>query len=216
MKLTDKEQKEIQHIIKKAEMKTSGEIVPAIYHHSSNYSLVHLKYALLMGLLGPTIFLYILKLNHYSFDLTILLVISTSMFLGYLMGFIPLLKKFMLNPHDVDQAVHAKALEIFWKNNLSLTKNRTGILIFISLFEKKVVVLADAGINIKVPENFWNDVVKVITASIKNENLVVGLEKAIMMCGEKLSTHFPYKQDDVNELENRILTDTEIDPSKIN
>lgn len=93
----------------------------------------------------------------------------------------------------------------FYKLNMHQTKDKTGILLFFMLGERKFYILADKGINEKVETNVWKDVSKEIEQKFKighfSEGIISGIEKV----GKILSEHFPLKPDDVNELTNKIV-----------
>ena len=81
------------------------------------------------------------------------------------------------------------------------TRERTGILLFISLLEHRIEVVGDAGINRKVTADEWTDVVMRIREGIKAGKLADGLVAAIEMCGELLERGgVEIRPDDVNEL----------------
>jgi len=97
-----------------------------------------------------------------------------------------------------------EAIRIFKLLGMHKTKQRNGCLILIGLKNKKVVVIGDKGINDIVRNNFWNDIIEVMVEGFKNDRYVEGLEKGILMIGEKLKQYFPYATDDVNELSDEI------------
>jgi putative membrane protein len=75
----------------------------------------------------------------------------------------------------------------------------------ISVFERRVRVLADQGINAKVPEGQWDNIVKMITDGIKQKHAPDAICAAVEKIGDLLKTHFPVKPDDIDELENVII-----------
>jgi putative membrane protein len=79
------------------------------------------------------------------------------------------------------------------------------VLVLISVFERRVRVLADEGINAKVPEGQWDNIVKMITDGIKQKRAVDAICAAIEKIGALLASHFPVKPDDTDELENVIV-----------
>ena len=85
------------------------------------------------------------------------------------------------------------------------TIDRTGILIFISAEEHKVVVLADSGINAKVQHSDWDHIVELIVDGIKTEQLTEGIVNGINECKKLLLHHgFVVREDDTNELSDDI------------
>ncbi|HLF86375.1 MAG TPA: TPM domain-containing protein, partial [Nitrospiria bacterium] len=82
-----------------------------------------------------------------------------------------------------------------------------GILILASLFERRVVVLADQGINDKVQPGTWDEIVGIITSGLKSKDRCEAFCAAIEECGKILALHFPRSPDDRNELEDKLLTE---------
>jgi putative membrane protein len=73
--------------------------------------------------------------------------------------------------------------------------------------ERRVVVLADRGINEKVQEGTWDEVIGILTNGLKSGNACDGFCKAIERCGEILAGHFPRSGDDRDELPNKLVTE---------
>lgn len=96
------------------------------------------------------------------------------------------------------------AAYIFEKLKMHKTKLRNGVLFYLALENRKFAILGDAGINKVVPDNFWEDVKETVLEHFREGNYTDGLVKGILMAGEKLKEHFPYQQDDINELSNDI------------
>ena len=86
-----------------------------------------------------------------------------------------------------------------------MTADRTGILFYLSLREKRLEILADSGIDSKVDPGFWDTVLKDVVSEIKAGRAADGLEKAIYKCGKELEKHFPVQKDDINELPDGII-----------
>lgn len=97
-----------------------------------------------------------------------------------------------------------RAANVFAMLKMHKTELRNGVLFYLSLEDHKFAILGDAGINTKVPENFWESVKETVLEQFKAGNQTEGLVKGILMAGEKLKAHFPYQKDDVNELSDEI------------
>jgi putative membrane protein len=105
----------------------------------------------------------------------------------------------------ITEAVHLRSLAAFTAQGLHYTRAHTGILILASLLEHRVEVLADKGINEKVPAGTWNEVVQILTIGLKSGNACDAYCKAIERCGEILAQHFPRPPDDKDELANKLV-----------
>lgn len=97
-----------------------------------------------------------------------------------------------------------RAAYIFEKLAMHKTELRNGVLFYLAVADKKFAILGDAGINAKVPVNFWDEIKETVIAHFKLGKHAEGLAKGIKMAGEKLKAEFPYQSNDVNELSNEI------------
>ena len=105
-------------------------------------------------------------------------------------------------PADVlTRRVRRRAAVAFLDEEVFNTEDRTGILIFLSLFERRVVVLGDAGINSKVGEEEWAAITDAIAAGIHAGRPGEALVEGIGACGRLLARRgVEIQPDDRNEL----------------
>jgi uncharacterized membrane protein len=94
----------------------------------------------------------------------------------------------------------------FWFEKLKMHKSelRNGVLFYLAVKNKKFAILGDAGINQKVPEGFWDEIKSSIIDSFRQGKYAEGLINGILESGKQLKTHFPYQQNDTNELSDEI------------
>lgn len=94
----------------------------------------------------------------------------------------------------------------YWFEKLKMhkTEQRNGVLFYLAYTDKKFAILGDAGINSKVPDNFWDTIKRDMEVQFRAGDFVNGLANGILACGEQLKSHFPYQSDDVNELSDEI------------
>jgi putative membrane protein len=107
----------------------------------------------------------------------------------------------------MDEAVDLRSLAAFTAQGLHHTRAETGILILASLFEHRVEVLADRGINEKVQPGTWDEIVRIITTGLKSNDGCAAFCAAIEECGKILAEHFPRSPDDRDELNNKLVTE---------
>jgi uncharacterized membrane protein len=100
------------------------------------------------------------------------------------------------------------AVRTFEKLGMTRTRDRNGVLIFVSVRDRRVAVIGDAGIHEKVQEVFWTGVVRSIERELVKGRHVEGLVKGIEMSGARLAEYFPHRADDRNELADSISDDT--------
>lgn len=92
----------------------------------------------------------------------------------------------------------------FYKLNMHMTRDKTGILLFFLLGERQFYILADKEINEKVNPNVWNDVSEEIQENFRNGYFSKGIIEGVEKVGKLLVKHFPIKPDDENELTNKV------------
>ena len=97
-----------------------------------------------------------------------------------------------------------RAAHIFKKLEMHKTELRNGALIYLAVKDHKFAILGDAGINAKVPDEFWDEIKTLMASHFVKDEFAPGLTGGIHMIGEKLKTFFPVMPDDKNELSNEI------------
>lgn len=97
-----------------------------------------------------------------------------------------------------------RAAQVFDLLKMQKTKLRNGVLFYFAVKDKKFAILGDAGINEKVPDDFWDEIKKVLLSHFKEGEFARGLTEGIIMAGDQLRAHFEYYDDDINELSDDI------------
>ena len=97
-----------------------------------------------------------------------------------------------------------RAADVFARLNMHKTAQRNGVLIYVALLDHKSAILGDAGINAKVPSDFWDSIMKNMIGKFKEGKITEGICEADITAGEQLKAYFPYQADDVNELPDEI------------
>jgi putative membrane protein len=102
---------------------------------------------------------------------------------------------------EVDEAARLAFLE----HELFATRDRTGILVFVAAFERRVRILADSGIAAKVPQEVWDALAADLAAGIRAGKRAAALCAALERCGALVAEAFPRQADDTDELPNLIV-----------
>ena len=92
------------------------------------------------------------------------------------------------------------AAYLFERLGMHKTQKRNGVLFYLAVDDQKFAILGDAGINALTPEDFWDEIKEKMLAEFREKRFCGGLETGVRMAGEQLKEHFPYQQDDINEL----------------
>ncbi len=93
---------------------------------------------------------------------------------------------------------------MFDKLEMQKTELRNGVLIYLAVEDRKLAILGDAGINLKVPNDFWDSTRDLMVENFKQGKFTEGLAGGIKLAGNQLKEHYPYESDDVNELSDDI------------
>jgi putative membrane protein len=182
-----------------AEKKTSGQIVCVLAHSSSGYVHVPILWAVALALFTPW---PLIDFTQWSVQRIFLLQLVVFIVAGLIFSWMPL--RLLLVPRAVQRArAHRAAIEQFVVRGISRTKNRTGVLIFVSLAEHYARIIADDGIAAKVPNTEWQAAIDALTAHMRADQIAAGFTAAIERCGEVLAQHAP-PDGSPNELPDRL------------
>lgn len=201
--LTETDKKKIMQAVQEVEKVTSGEIVPMIVSSSYTYPV--------SNIIGAFTFSMVISLaaiaitNNQNLWLFLCVFMLGFIIMHEIINMVPPLKRLFISDKEIEEEVNEAAMKAFYYKSIYKTRDLTGILIFISIFEKKVVLLADQGINAKVSKKNWEETVEIITHGIKNKTQADAIITAIHKTKDLLKKYFPIKHGDTNELDNLII-----------
>lgn len=203
--LTQADLASVSATVAKVEESTDGEIVPMLVSRSAPGRTAEWLAAALLFLMTEPILMY--------FDFTpnlMLIATGIAAFVSVLLP-APLFRMFpglhrrLLHPDDLTLAVEARAMLELENMRVRHTHKRTGILIFVSWFERKAVVLGDEGIAKKITPELWQKLVTELAQDMKSGSVKTGFEKAITSAGVLLTEHFPASAHNPNEIRNDLI-----------
>lgn len=209
-----KDRDTIEHAIIDAEKQTSGEIIPVIASVSGRYDRAEDIFGLIFSLICVSIGWCLFhnetstaSWSSFNFDLTsILLTILFSFIIGVLLThFFPFLRLPFIAKSETAEEVDRAAAAAFQQHRLRNTKDGTGILIYISLYEHQVRVLGDDAISAKLSHADWSQICETIVNGFKQKQYTHGIVDGIKLAGQLLAQHFPIKEEDTNELANELI-----------
>jgi putative membrane protein len=198
------EKEKIRQAVGEAEKSTTGEIAVMVVDESDPYRDAEILGALLFS--GLISVILALALDHITIWFYIPAVTLLFFPAWYLFKQMPHLKLALVSQQRVDGAVRDRAMLSFYEKGLHHTKNETGILIFISLLERRVWILGDKGINEKIEPDFWGSLVRELINGIRGGRALDALCSIIAKCGAELARHFPGTPDDTNELPDDVIS----------
>lgn len=208
---SDSDLESISHAVREAERKTSGEIVPYFVERSDAYQEAVWR----GGAVFAAAALLILVLVHLFSEtwhgigpVEMAIIALGALALGLIITprMAPL-KRLLAGDDLMELRVAQRAAQAFIAEEVFKTRDRTGILLFLSLFEHKVLVVGDSGISQRVDQAAWEGVVAAVTRGIRDGKPADGLVEAIRLCGLLLEQRgVRRRRSDRNELPDRLRT----------
>ena len=212
---SDDDRQRIADAIEAAEAKTAAEIVPYVVVQSDTYPAARWRGGVLGALLALSAAALIRATSlPLASSLTDLVAFGSALVAGLAgavaAGTLPPLLRALTPSDELGRAVYRRALEAFLEHELFDTPERTGILLFVSLNEHRIEVLADRGIDAQVDASAWTDVTDHIRQGIEDDRLTQGLLRGIERCGQVLENHgLDAPLDEEDELANHLRQDDE-------
>ena len=187
MQLTQEDRAAIAAAIREAEAHSSGQIVCVLAHSSSDYAHVPILWASVLALITPW---PLIDFTPWSVQRIFLIQIAVFIVAALVFSWMPL--RLLLVPRAVRRArAHRAALEQFVVRRVAHTKQRTGVLIFVSLAERYARIIADDGIAEKVQGAEWQAAINALTGHMREGRITQGFVAAIERCGAVLAAHAP-------------------------
>ena len=200
----DEADREVVHeALRAAEARTVGEIVPVVLGRSDDHPAADWLSGLAFLLVGTAVLA-----PHMPWEHPAAIVACQLVFLGLGYGaarVLPPYKRLFIRSGRAAEVAAEQAFQEFYGNDLHETEAATGVLLFVSLLEHRVIVLGDHGIAAVVPGKAWEETDAAILAGIRAGSLRDGLVEGIRLAGEVLAGHFPYEDGNRNELPDRLI-----------
>lgn len=193
----------IEAAVREAEARSAGEIVPYAVERSDRY-LRALWCAATLGALAASLLAAVVRWTNEVWGgpagLWIALPPAAGAALGWLAAlFLPDLRRALVPAEALAARVRQRATQAFVEEEVFRTRDRTGILIFLSLFEHRVVVLADRGLDGRVTPHQWEEIVQAIATGMRRGEPGPALAEGIRRCAS-LAAQAPSRPDDRDEL----------------
>ena len=201
MEMPPEDRARIAAAIAAVETRTTGEIVCVLADRSSDTGALPILLAALAALATPWLLVALTPLpvlTILAWQLVVFVALALLLCLPRV--------RVALIPRRARRAMAFRvATEQFFTRAVSRTRDRSGILIFVSLAEHYARIIADDGIDARVPQAHWQAAVDALVANIREDRVADGFIAAIDLCGAVLAEHYPQTAgDDPNELPDRI------------
>lgn len=186
-----------------AEKSTSGEFVAVVARASDHYVFLPLLWAAILALLFPGACLLaglsLPWVQIYHLQLLIFIV------LALLLLSVPGLHLKLIPPRVKHTRASRLAHAQFYAQGVQLTPHHSGVLLFVSLAERYVEIVADKGIHEKLGEAHWQGIIDRFVDQVRRGRIVDGFVDAIAACGAAMAQHYPPDPSDSNELSDGLI-----------
>jgi putative membrane protein len=201
--LSERDIEALHEALRAAESKTVGEIVPVVVERSDEHGDARWLAALVLLLVGTAVLEPHLPWREPALLLLLQLALGS---IGWgLARALPGYARLFVREARASAVAEEQAIQEFHRLDLHATEGATGVLLFVSLFERRATVLADRGIAEKVAPEVWQAVDTALLAGIARGSLRDGLVDGIARAGAVLAEQFPCRPGDRNELPDRVI-----------
>jgi putative membrane protein len=221
LRLSEQDHDKVSAAIAAAEGNSAGEIVAVATEQSDSYHDVALHWALLVLIATLAIFAAFPDLLRWYFDLflggwrpepsmrellTLVLVLSVAKFTVVLLvlRYMPL--RLALTPGATkSRRVRRRAIQVFKAAAQRRTEGRTGILVYLSMAERRAEIIGDEAITAVTTPETWGEAMAALIVDVKDGRPGDGIVAAIGEIGSVLSQHFPRSATDLNEIPDKLI-----------
>jgi putative membrane protein len=198
-------QTQLNNIISELEQASQIETVVLIKQRSGNYDDVPMALAANLSLLTFSVLFFIDKGVE---DYLIYFATLAAFGLGLLIGLaLPEVQGLFVKKNRKQRNVEIMARALFQKGGLHHTSAKTGTLIYFSLLEKMVYIVADRGAQMAVPEEEWQKIITNLQSIFNTKNPANALLKELEKCKETFNHYIPALENNINELPNNLSID---------
>ena len=219
MRLSNLDHDRVTAAVRAAETGTDGEIVTIVAAASDRYHDVSLHYAVLAMLLVPALLAFrpgaadaiYARIDPWQappvgalFGIALVLMVLVFLLVRLVLAWAPL--RLALTPGPTKtRRVRRRALMLFRAGAEKRTRASTGVLLYLSIAERRAEIIADDGIHSRVPAETWGEAMAAVIAGVRDNRAGDGMADAVARIGIVLAEHFPRSGKPVNELPDRLI-----------
>jgi len=195
----------IRQAVEQVERESAAEVVPVVVGAAGSYPQAAWRGAALGALVAPlalALLHRVVEVWGVPWEVQLLVPPMLGAGMGFLLvNLFPTLARGLLSPEELEVQTRERAEHAFLTEEVFATKERTGMLIFVALFERRVVVLGDKGIAARIPQERWRAIADGVAQGIRRGQAREALIWGIRQCGALLvEAGIRVQPGDVNEL----------------
>lgn len=211
---SDEERAAIEAAVREAEKGTRAEIVPVVCTVSGRYDRAEDLFGVAVAMLAVAAYWWVGPWITVGWRATgpntplwpILLLLLGGFVLGAALATaFPVLRLLFLPEREMSEEVAARARAVFQEHRVRATRDATGVLLFVSLYERQVRILPDDAVASAVPATAWQGVADAIVGAMREGRPADGLVRGINAAGELLRAALPGTAESDNELRDSLI-----------
>ncbi|HOP47780.1 MAG TPA: TPM domain-containing protein [Desulfobacteraceae bacterium] len=191
--LSDYDRRRLDELIAETEKTTGTQIVLAVIRRSDTYAELPWKaFALGASIAGLLLFALSPAFYDWSPEFIVLIAVTVILACGALLALltvlIPVFARVFLSAHRAEVEVQQYAESLFLAKELFATSGRTGILMMVSLFERRIVIIPDSGLDNKFKESNIQSVIASMAPLLKQKEVSRSFEAGLKQLAGILGT----------------------------
>lgn len=217
MEFDEQQRARVSAAVAAAEARTSAEIVPVVAADSGRYDRAEDAVGFVLGLTTMALvwLLYPVEAEPGSWAgppaLLELVALVAAMILGTSLGTVlaarvPGLRRIAIPPAQLRQEVEAAARATFYDQRIHHTERGDAVMIYVSLFERVVVVLPDEQLEAKLGPERVAQICATLTAKLGEGDVIAAIVAGVEALGERLAEVLPGDAGDANEIVDALIT----------
>ncbi len=207
----DAQRQAVEQAVIEAERKTSAEIVPVVASASGMYDRAEDVIGLWVGILSLIAAWWVLPgvpTESGSWggmpEWQKLLVMIVATVVGFVIGaavasHVGWLRLLFTPRQQMRDEVAARARAVFFDSRVHHTSGHTGLLVYVSLYERMAAVLADENVLNKLGQPALDALCAALISNLRDLSPADAICQTIRVVGDKLEPVLPRAEDDVNE-----------------
>lgn len=214
--LTEADRASIEKSIREAELKTSAEIVVAVATASGRYDRAEDIAGLWVGIIALIAAYFAMPFPedfpHWGFSILHIhwLILAATVLVGFIAGaaiatYWHDLRRLFTARAQMDEEAQSRARQVFFDSRIHHTTGGSGLLIYLSLYERRAILLADHAVLNALPDGTLDNLCRGITQGIRENRAADAICDVVRDAGDRLQHELPRAADDVDELANHVL-----------
>lgn len=193
----------MERAIEAIEAVSAAEVVVAVRRRSHGYRHANVAVGILAAFAGLAAMLFASE----TFSLTAILIdpFVAGLAAGALVELLPGIKRVLTPPATRRMHVQRAARSTFVERGVHATRDRTGLLVYISWLEQEIALVPDLGLARGLSPEALAKMETALTSAMRDGGAAVA--KALEGFADELRAIAPARDDDINELPNAIDSD---------